>query len=96
MKFLLIRTVKIILIAEIIYLVLINAALNVQLTQSIINQIKPDKFAVSWERAWSLYPFHVHARGIDVNGQAKSQQWQVQSPAASASISSMEKRMLKD
>ncbi len=87
MKFLLIRTVKIILVAEFIYLLVINAALNVQFTQNSINQIKPDKFAVSWERAWSLYPFHLDVRGIDVNGQAQSQQWQVQSPAASASIS---------
>lgn len=83
----LIRFVKIILIVEIIYLVLINAALNLPLTQTLINQIKPDKFEVTWARAWSLYPFHVNARGIDVNGQAQSQQWQVQSPAASASIS---------
>ena len=83
----LLRITKIIVIAQVIYLVLINAALNIPLTQTLINQIKPDKFEVTWQRAWSLYPFHVDARGIDVNGQAESQQWQMQSPAASASIS---------
>jgi len=77
----------IVIIIEITYLVLINAALNLPLTQTIVNGIKPDKFAVSWDRAWSLYPFNVHALGVSANGQSKSQQWQVQAPEASASIS---------
>ena len=71
---------------EIAYLVLVNAALNVPLTQTLANKIKPEKFTVYWEQAWSWYPFRVHARGISANGQARSQQWQVDAPAASASI----------
>ena len=70
------KSVKIVLIIEIIYLVLINAALNLPFTQNIVNGIKPDKFAVSWDRAWSLYPFNVHALGVSANGQSRSQQWQ--------------------
>ena len=83
----LIRIIKYLLIAEIIYLLLINVALNLPLTQAIVNSIKPEKFTVSWGRAWSFYPFRVHARTIFANGQSSSQQWQAEAPAASASIS---------
>jgi hypothetical protein len=72
---------------EIIYLAVINLALSLPITQTLVNQIKPDKFAVSWEKAWSWYPFRVHATGVSANGQTGTQQWQVDSPQASASIS---------
>ncbi len=81
------KSIKIVVIIELAYLVLINGVLNLPLTQNIVNGIKPDKFTVSWDRAWSLYPFNVHALGVSANGQSSSQQWQVKSPAASASIS---------
>jgi hypothetical protein len=71
---------------EVAYLVLVNVALNVPVTQTLINKIKPEKFAVYWEHAWSWYPLRVHARGISANGQTHSQQWQVDAPAASASV----------
>jgi len=73
-------------VVEITYLILVNAALSFQVTQTLVNRIKPEKFTVYWEQAWSWYPFRVHARGISANGQARSQQWQVDAPAASASI----------
>ena len=72
--------------AEVTYLVLINVALSLPVTQTLVNRIKPEKFVVYWEQAWSWYPFRVHARGISANGQTSSQQWQVDAPAASASI----------
>ncbi len=72
---------------EVVYLVLFNIALNIPLTQELINRIKPDKFAVSWDSAWTLYPFRIHASGVSTNGQARSQQWQLESPEVSASIS---------
>jgi hypothetical protein len=87
MKKWLIRAVLMTVILEVIYLAVINLALNLPYTQTLINQIKPDKFAVYWDSAWSLYPFRVHARGISANGQSSSQQWQIDSIAASASIS---------
>ena len=71
---------------ELGYLVLVNLALNLPLTQDLINRIKPDKVAVHWQRAWSWYPFRVHVRGIAVDGQSGSQQWQVDAAAGSASI----------
>jgi len=72
---------------EIAYLLVINAALNVPLTQTLVNRIKPEKFVVYWEQAWSWYPFRVHVRGIAANGQTRSQEWEVRAPAASASVS---------
>jgi hypothetical protein len=74
------------LIFEAVYLVLFNLALNLPLTQTLVNKIKPDKFLVYWDSAWTLYPFRVHANGVSVNGQSQSQQWQVEINSASASI----------
>ncbi|MFW2437982.1 MAG: hypothetical protein ACN4GR_01270 [Arenicellales bacterium] len=81
------KTIIFLVLFEIFYLGLINLALSLPVTQTLINQIKPDKFAVSWEKAWSWYPFRVHATGVSANGQSRGQQWQVDAPEASASIS---------
>jgi len=81
------KTIIALVLFEIFYLGLMNLALSLPVTQTLINQIKPDKFVVSWEKAWSWYPFRVHATGVSANGQSKGQQWQVDAPEASASIS---------
>ena len=81
------RVLKILVILEGIYLVLVNGLLHLPLTQDVVNMIRPEKFHVSWDRAWSWYPFRVHARGVAANGQSRSQQWQLSTPAASGSIS---------
>jgi hypothetical protein len=73
MKTWLIRIVKVLVTTELIYLALINVALNLPLTQAVVNQIQPEKFTVTWDGAWSHHPFRVHARAIFVNGQAGSQ-----------------------
>ena len=80
------RSLKIVVMVELVYLALVNGLLNLPLTQDVVNMIRPDKFHVSWDRAWSWYPFRVHARGIAANGQSRSQQWQLSTPAASGSI----------
>jgi len=80
------KSIAIVVFAQIVYLLVINVALQLPITQTLINKIRPDKFHVSWESAWSWYPFRVHATGISANGQARSQQWQLDTPAASASI----------
>ncbi|WP_279250588.1 hypothetical protein [Candidatus Marimicrobium litorale] len=56
------------------------------MTQTLVNKIRPEKFQVSWERAWSFYPFRVHAQGIAANGQTRSQQWEVHAESGSGSI----------
>ncbi|HAJ91466.1 MAG TPA: hypothetical protein DCO71_02395 [Gammaproteobacteria bacterium] len=73
-------------IFEIVYLALVNLALNLPLTQTLINQHRPEKYAVHWEKAWSWRPFRVHAQGISANGQTASLQWQAEAPAATASV----------
>ena len=87
MKRWLIRAVLFIVVLEIIYLGVMNLALNLSYTQTLINQSKPEKFAVHWDSGWTLFPFKVHAKGISANGQSTRRQWQVKSPEASASIS---------
>ena len=65
----------------------VNGALQLQITQDLVNKIRPEKFYVSWERAWSWYPFRVHAEGVFANGQARTQQWEVTATSASGSLS---------
>ncbi|MCB1845271.1 MAG: hypothetical protein KDI09_20050 [Halioglobus sp.] len=77
MKTLLWRLLKLALLIEVGYLALINGALWLPWTQDLVNLVRPEKFAVRWESAWSPYPFKVYARGIDANGQSRSQQWQL-------------------
>jgi len=81
------RALKILIGIELVYLVAVNGALQLQLTQDLVNKIRPEKYYVSWERAWSWYPFRVHAEGIFANGQARTQQWEVTATSASGSIS---------
>ena len=76
-----------VLVFEVIYLALGNLALRLPVTQTLLNKIRPDKFEVSWEEAWTWYPFRVHARGVSANGQSRRQQWQLELPVGSASIS---------
>ena len=81
------RGLKILLLIQLGYLVIVNLALQIPLTQDIVNMVRPEKFHVRWDNAWSWYPFRVHARGVSANGQARSQQWQVDVDAASGSVS---------
>ena len=74
------------LIAEIAYVILFNLALRLPVTQTLINQIKPDKFYISWESAWTFYPFRFHIRNASGSGQSRSQQWEFEVQSVSASI----------
>ena len=65
----------------------VNLALQLPLTQDIVNMVRPHKFQVQWDSAWSWYPFKVHVRGVSANGQARSQQWQLDVDTASGSVS---------
>ena len=87
MKSRLIRILLLLAIAQGAYLALANLALNLPLTQSLINRHQPEIYQVHWDKAWSWYPLRVHARGVSVNGQTSSQQWQAEMSAASASLS---------
>ena len=87
MKNLMKRFVFIVVVAEFAYLLIINTLLYLPITQDVVNMIRPEKFQVSWDRAWSLYPFRLNAEGIAANGQARTQQWEAYATAGAASIS---------
>ena len=63
MKNLMKRFVFIVVVAEFAYLLIINTLLYLPITQDVVNMIRPEKFQVSWDRAWSLYPFRLNAEG---------------------------------
>jgi len=71
---------------ELFYVILFNLALQVPLTQSLINQVRPEKFNVKWENAWTWYPFRFHIRNASGSGQSRSQQWGFETESVSASI----------
>jgi hypothetical protein len=81
------RAVKAAVIFELVWLVGVNGALQLPLTQTLVNAIRPEKFQVSWQRAWSWYPARVHVVGAFANGQSRSQQWQLEAASVSGSIS---------
>ena len=71
---------------ELAYLTVVNGLLALPLTQAVLNEVRPEKFQLSWSRAWSYYPFRVHVTGLSVNGESRSQQWQLEAETASASM----------
>ncbi len=72
------RVLMVAAMAELAWLVVINAALWVPFTQTLVNKIRPEKFHVRWASAWSLYPGQVSVSGAFANGQSPTQQWQVE------------------
>jgi len=74
------------LIAELAYVILFNLVLQLPVTRSFINQLRPDKFYIDWESAWTPYPFRFYFRNASGNGQSRSQQWEFETQAVAASI----------
>jgi len=68
------------------WLLVVNALLYLPLTQGLASSIRPEKFRVRWDRAWSVIPFHVTARGVFANGNAKRQMWQLEAATVSGFI----------
>ena len=80
------KIVFVALAVELAYVTLFNLALQLPVTQTWLNQVKPDKFYITWESAWTWYPFRFHFKNASGNGQSRSQQWEFESQAVSASI----------
>ena len=70
------RIVRWALVIEAAWLLVVNGLLHLPPMQDWISAVRPEKFRVRWERAWSFVPFHVEARGVFANGNAKRQMWQ--------------------
>ncbi len=80
------RLLQVVVIVEVVWLILINSALQLPMTQPLINKIRPEKFYLSWDSAWSWYPARVHLKGVFANGQSYSQQWQFSATSVSGSV----------
>ncbi len=81
------RVLYFVIIVELFYLLVFNAVLNTEVTQKLINKIKPQKFQITWQKAWTPYPFKVFIEDASVWGASSSQKWKVNVHSASASIS---------
>jgi hypothetical protein len=80
------RLLKWAIAVELAWLVLLNALLALPLTQDVINMIRPEKFFVRWEQAWTLYPARLHVTRAYANGNARSQVWAFEAESVSGSI----------
>lgn len=80
------RLLKWAIVIELAWLVFLNALLALPLTQDVINLIRPEKFFVSWERAWTPYPACVHVSGAHANANSRSQIWAFEAESVSGSI----------
>ena len=86
MKRWLIRIIVIVALVEVGYLAIVNTVLNLPATQTLLNRLQPERFVVHWDFAWSWFPLVLRVRGLSVNGQSWSQQFDISAPSVSASL----------
>lgn len=70
---------------SLLYLVAANVFLNSAFGEGVINR-KPERYHARWDWAMSLYPGHIHARGIVMGGHARTNRWTIASPRADGRI----------
>ena len=68
-----------------LYLIAANIFLNSAWGEGVINA-RPERYHARWDWAMSLYPGHIHARGIVMGGHARTTRWTVASPRANGRI----------
>ena len=68
-----------------LYLIGANVFLNSAWGDGVINN-KPERYHARWVWAMSLYPGHIHARGIVMGGHARTTRWTIASPSANGRI----------
>ena len=64
----------------------INLALNLPATQAWLNSLRPEKFNVAWQSAWSWYPGQVQVNGASVSGQSRRIQYQAEAERVRARL----------
>ncbi len=79
------RTAFALLVVYALYLLVANVFLNSALAVQLFNK-KPERFHVQWGWAMSLYPGHIHVRGLRVGGHARTTVWTAASPVADGRI----------
>lgn len=68
-----------------LYLIAANIFLNSAWGEGVINA-RPERYHARWDWAMSLYPGHIHARGIVMGGHARTTRWTAASPRANGRI----------
>lgn len=68
-----------------LYLIAANVFLSSGLSVAAFNR-KPQRFQIHWQRAWSLYPGHIHATDVRVDGHSRRNRWTSTSPAVDGRI----------
>lgn len=68
-----------------LYLLAANVFLNTAIGAATINR-KPERFAAQWDWAMSLYPGHIHARGVTLRGRVRTVEWTVSGSDADGRI----------
>ena len=81
------RMLFFVIILELLYVLVFNVALHLEVTQKMINKIKPEKFQITWQKAWTPYPFKVFMEALSVRGASSSRKWKVEVQSASAYLS---------
>lgn len=71
---------------ELAWLLAINTVLALPLTQSLLNDLRPDRVQLSWRRARSWYPGRVSLEGVVVSGQTPRIQWQAEADRVRGSV----------
>jgi hypothetical protein len=67
------------------YLVAGNLLVESRVGLSLANR-QPEKFVAAWNRAWTLYPGHVHVEGLAIAGHVRRTVWSVQADTATGRI----------
>lgn len=81
----LLRALWVLLAVCALYLIAANVFLNTAIGERTINR-KPERFSAQWWWAVSVYPGHIHARGLDLGGRARPTAWRVTASSASGRI----------
>lgn len=81
----LLRTAVVLVAVYALYLVAANVFLNSRVGVETINR-KPQRFTARWDSAMSLYPGHIHARGLKLVGHVRGVEWRVQGDVADGRI----------
>jgi hypothetical protein len=84
-KNIVVRILQILIGIEIVWLILGNLFLSTNLGAWAVN-IKPEKFTMSWESAWTPYPARIYVKDLTLNIHTRTTDIQLKSDIANANI----------
>ena len=81
------RILLLLLSLELLYLILFNIFLNTSWVNSRISRIVPERFTVSWDAAWTLYPFRFHIENLKIEERGRAKKRQIAAAALYGTLS---------